>query len=49
MTRAEIEVSFADGWRVDSIEPARFDLTEGAAAIFGDPAAEAWLARITRV
>ena len=49
VTRPEIEVSFADGWRVDAIEPARFDLTEGAAAIFGAASAEAWLARITRV
>jgi SAM-dependent methyltransferase len=48
VTRAEIEASFADGWRVDSIEPARFDVTEPSAAMFGSQAVEAWLAKITR-
>lgn len=42
VTQAEIRASFADGWRVDAIEPARFDVTI-------DPnGAHAWLARITR-
>ncbi|HEX8134230.1 MAG TPA: class I SAM-dependent methyltransferase [Actinomycetes bacterium] len=42
VTRADIRASFADGWRVDAIEPARFDVTI-------DPnGAHAWLARITR-
>jgi cyclopropane fatty-acyl-phospholipid synthase-like methyltransferase len=42
VTQAEIRASFADGWRVDAIEPARFDITI-------DPnGAQAWLARITR-
>ncbi len=27
VTQDEIRASFADGWRVDSIEPARFDIT----------------------
>jgi len=42
VTQAEIRASFADGWRVDAIEPARFDVTI-------DPdGAHAWLATITR-
>ena len=42
VTQAEIRASFGDGWRVDSIEPARFDVTI-------DPnGALAWLATITR-
>jgi len=42
VTQAEIRASFDDGWRVDSIEPARFDVTI-------DPdGALAWLAAITR-
>jgi hypothetical protein len=42
VTQAEIGASFDDGWRVDSIEPARFDVTI-------DPnGALAWLAAITR-
>jgi len=42
VTQAEIRDSFDDGWRVDSIEPARFDVTI-------DPdGALAWLAAITR-
>jgi len=42
VTKAEIRASFDDGWRVDSIEPARFDVTI-------DPnGALAWLATITR-
>jgi cyclopropane fatty-acyl-phospholipid synthase-like methyltransferase len=42
VSQAEIRASFQDGWRVDSIEAARFDVThrpEGA---------HAWLATITR-
>ena len=49
VTRGEIEASFADGWRVDSIEPAQFAVTERFAPMFGADAAEAWLARIARV
>ena len=49
VTRGEIEASFADGWRVDSIEPARFAVTERSAPMFGADAVEAWLARIVRV
>ena len=42
VTKAEIRASFDDGWRVDSIAPARFDVTI-------DPdGALAWLATITR-
>ena len=43
VSQAEIRQSFADGWRVDSIEPAQFQLMR-------DPAvAEAWLVRVTRL
>jgi cyclopropane fatty-acyl-phospholipid synthase-like methyltransferase len=42
VTQAEIRASFADGWQVDALEPARFAVTI-------DPGgAHAWLARITR-
>jgi ubiquinone/menaquinone biosynthesis C-methylase UbiE len=42
ISRETIEASFSDGWRIDSIEPAKLETTmrpEGA---------EAWLATITR-
>lgn len=42
VTQAEIHASFAGGWRIDSIEPARFDIR------FDPNVAEAWLARMTR-
>jgi pimeloyl-ACP methyl ester carboxylesterase len=43
VTEGEIRASFADGWRVDSIEPAAFEIRTGP------PDVLAWLARITRV
>jgi SAM-dependent methyltransferase len=43
VTQDEIRSSFRDGWRVDSIEPAKFDIT-----IHPDGAL-AWMATITRV
>jgi cyclopropane fatty-acyl-phospholipid synthase-like methyltransferase len=49
VTRAEIEMSFAGGWRIDSIEPAQFVVTEQFAPVFGAGAAEAWLTKIARV
>lgn len=42
IAQAEIRASFAEGWRIDSIEPARFDIR------FDPSFAEAWLARMTR-
>jgi hypothetical protein len=43
VTEEEIHTSFAEGWRVDSIEPAVIDITI-------DPnGAQAWLAVVTRV
>jgi SAM-dependent methyltransferase len=42
VTQAEIRASFDDGWRVDSIEPARFEVT------ISPGGAMAWLATITR-
>jgi cyclopropane fatty-acyl-phospholipid synthase-like methyltransferase len=42
VTQAEIRTSFADGWRVDSIEPSKLEITI-------DPAgAQAWLVSATR-
>jgi cyclopropane fatty-acyl-phospholipid synthase-like methyltransferase len=42
VTQAEIEASFADGWRVDSIHASKIEITI-------DPAgAEAWLVSLTR-
>ncbi|MFF4905823.1 class I SAM-dependent methyltransferase [Streptomyces sp. NPDC001260] len=43
VTRAEIQAAFADGWRVDSIEPATIDITTDPDGI------RAWLAALTRV
>jgi len=43
VTQAELREAFADGWRIDRIEAARFDVREGLA---DQP--HAWLARITR-
>jgi SAM-dependent methyltransferase len=43
VAREEIRASFDDGWRIDSIEPARFEIRinpDGAAA---------WLASVTRI
>ena len=43
ITRAEIESSFAAGWRIESIEASRIEITI-------DPdGAQAWLAAVTRV
>ncbi|MEC3974421.1 class I SAM-dependent methyltransferase [Amycolatopsis sp. H20-H5] len=42
VTRDEITATFADGWRVDSIEPATIDITTDPDGI------RAWLASITR-
>lgn len=43
VTRAEIEAWFAEGWRVDSIEPATIDITTDPDGI------RAWLAALTRI
>jgi ubiquinone/menaquinone biosynthesis C-methylase UbiE len=43
LTRDEIAAAFAEGWRVDSIEPATIDATFGPAAV------QAWLLAVTRV
>jgi hypothetical protein len=42
VTEGEIRASFADGWRIDSIERAQFDTLMV-------PEVQAWLARITRI
>jgi 2-polyprenyl-3-methyl-5-hydroxy-6-metoxy-1,4-benzoquinol methylase len=43
VTRQEIEASFADGWRVDAIEPATIAITTDPDGI------RAWLVALTRV
>jgi cyclopropane fatty-acyl-phospholipid synthase-like methyltransferase len=43
VTEAEIRTSFGEGWSVDAIEPAKFDLN------IDSRGAEAWRATITRV
>lgn len=43
LTRDEIEVTFADGWRVDSIEPSTIDITTDPDGI------RAWLVALTRI
>ncbi|MDQ2935020.1 MAG: class I SAM-dependent methyltransferase [Chloroflexota bacterium] len=42
VTQDELRSAFADGWRIDSIEPALFETTREAPA-------QAWLARIVRL
>jgi hypothetical protein len=42
VTEGEIRANFADGWRIDSIEPAQFDTLLASEVL-------AWLARITRI
>jgi hypothetical protein len=42
VTQGEIRASFADGWRVDSIERAKIETTMGSDGV------RAWLACITR-
>jgi SAM-dependent methyltransferase len=42
LSRAEIESSFADGWRIDSIEESRIELT------WNPQGARAWLVAMTR-
>jgi cyclopropane fatty-acyl-phospholipid synthase-like methyltransferase len=42
LTRAEIEAAFAEGWRVDSIEPSTIDITTDPDGI------RAWLVALTR-
>jgi SAM-dependent methyltransferase len=42
MTRDEIRATFADGWTVDAVEPAEFEIN------VEDRTARAWLASITR-
>ncbi|MFF4728748.1 class I SAM-dependent methyltransferase [Streptomyces mirabilis] len=43
LTRDEIEAAFADGWRIDSIEPATIDITTNPGGI------RAWLVALTRI
>jgi SAM-dependent methyltransferase len=43
VSQDEIRSSFADGWQIESIEPATIDITVGAGGVL------AWLAAITRV
>jgi cyclopropane fatty-acyl-phospholipid synthase-like methyltransferase len=42
MSQGEIEASFADGWRIDSIQPATIEITTDPGGI------RAWLAALTR-
>jgi len=42
VSQDEIKASFADGWRIDAIEPATIDITTGPGGI------RAWLAALTR-
>jgi cyclopropane fatty-acyl-phospholipid synthase-like methyltransferase len=43
VTEAELRASFADGWRIDSIEPAVLEIT------ISPDGAQAWLASFTRL
>lgn len=44
VSESELRASFADGWRIDSIEQAKFEVVLPK----GGPTAEAWLMRVTR-
>jgi SAM-dependent methyltransferase len=44
ISRRELEASFADGWRIESIEPSQFEI-----AMPGATGADAWLVRVTRL
>lgn len=44
VTQAELRDAFADGWEIERIEAARFEVREG----FEDEPPHAWLARIVR-
>jgi 2-polyprenyl-3-methyl-5-hydroxy-6-metoxy-1,4-benzoquinol methylase len=43
VSQAEIQASFGEAWRIDSIEPSKFEIRIGTGE------ALAWLARITRI
>ncbi|MFG3206954.1 class I SAM-dependent methyltransferase [Streptomyces sp. NPDC048192] len=43
VTRGEIETAFAEGWRIDSVEPATIDITTDPDGI------RAWLVAVTRI
>ena len=56
VTQAELRDAFSDGWRVDGIEPAHFDVNPTAAGradlaanAGGLAPVEAWLTRLTRL
>jgi cyclopropane fatty-acyl-phospholipid synthase-like methyltransferase len=49
VSERELRTAFADGWEVESIEPARFEVLPGIPhAIFSDGGAKAWFATIRR-
>jgi SAM-dependent methyltransferase len=48
VSQGEIRASFADGWRVEEIEAATFEVTLGPGSPAGGDGALAWLATITR-
>lgn len=49
VSEGELRTAFADGWEVESIEPARFEVLPGIPyAIFSDGGAKAWFATIRR-
>lgn len=43
LTRDEIEASFGDGWRIDSIEPDTIDIATDPDGV------RAWLVALTRI
>ncbi|EGX61062.1 MULTISPECIES: class I SAM-dependent methyltransferase [Streptomyces] len=43
LTRSDVEASFADGWRIDSVEPSTIDITTDPDGI------RAWLVALTRI
>jgi len=46
----DLRSAFADGWEIESIEPARFEVLPGIPhAVFSDGGAKAWFATIRRV
>ena len=46
LTRDQLEVEFADGWRIDAIEPSQFELADPPTTA---PFAESWFIRARRL
>ena len=46
LTRDQLEAAFADGWRIEAIEPSQFELADPPTTL---PFAESWFIRARRL